>query len=166
MTIITSIMILITLAVTILGIISDVRSLRLPNIYALIIIGCFIPAWLAHPQIFAPLWQHLAAMAGMFIVTYAMFCAGIMGGGDAKFGTALALWTGLKGLLPFIFVMALVGGVLGVIAIGLRKKKLFANPKPGSWIEQTQSGVSAVPYGVAISLGSWAAFFHTGLIFH
>jgi prepilin peptidase CpaA len=159
-------MIAVVLAVTVLGSISDIRSLRLPNTYALIIIGCFIPAWLAHPQAFAPLWQHLTAMAAMFAVTYGMFAAGIMGGGDAKFGTALALWTGLKGLVPFIFVMALVGGVLGVMALGLRNKKIFANPKPGSWIEQTQSGVSAVPYGVAISLGSWAAFFHTGLIPH
>src|SRR4051812_12848476 len=159
-------MICVVLAMTILGSVSDVRSLRLPNIYTLVIIGCFIPAWLAHPEAFAPLWQHLAAMAGMFIVTYVMFSAGIMGGGDAKFGTALALWAGLRGLMPFIFVMALVGGVLGVMALGLKKKKLFANPKPGSWIEQTQSGVSAVPYGVAISLGSWAAFFHTGLIPH
>jgi prepilin peptidase CpaA len=156
----------IVFAVTVMGCISDVRSLRLPNIYALVIIGCFIPAWLAHPQAFAPLWQHLAAMGAMFAVTYVMFCAGIMGGGDAKFVTALALWTGLKGLLPFIFVMALVGGVLGVMALALQKKKLFANPKPGSWVEQAQSGVSAVPYGIAISAGSWAAFFHTGLIFH
>lgn len=166
MAIITLVTILVVFIVTLLSCISDIRSLRIPNMYALVILACFIPAWLTTPAVFDPLWHHLAAMGLMFILTYIMFSIGIMGGGDSKLATALGLWVGLKGLLPFVFYMALIGGVLGVMTLFLRKKKLFNNPKPGSWIEQAQAGQNAVPYGVAISFGSWASFCHTALLHH
>src|SRR3954470_2375949 len=98
MTLITLAMIIVVFTVTVLSSISDVRSLCIPNIYALVVIGCFIPAWLATPAAFAPLWHHIAAMVAMFTVTYFMFYKGMMGGGDSKLATALALWIGLKGL--------------------------------------------------------------------
>jgi prepilin peptidase CpaA len=153
-------------AVTILSCASDIRSLRIPNMHALMIMGCFIPAWLATPAAFGPFWEHLAGMATVFIVTYIMFITGIMGGGDSKLATALGLWLGLSGLLPFVFCMALLGGVLGLVTLCLRKRKLFSNPKPGSWMEQAQAGKNAVPYGVAISFGFWLSFFHTGILHH
>ncbi len=155
------------LEVTLLSCISDIRSMRIPNWHALVIAVCFVPAWLAAPKpVFGPLWYHIAAMALMFIITYAMFYKGMMGGGDSKLATALGLWVGLKGLVPFIFYMAIMGGVLGAITLFLQKRKLFENPKPGSWVEQAQSKKNAIPYGVAISVGCWASFFHTGLIPH
>ena len=166
MVIVALVMLFIVLVVTVLSCVSDVRSLRIPNIYSLIVIGCFIPACLAEPAAFAPLWQHFATMVAVFFLTYAMFCVGMMGGGDSKLGTALGLWLGLKGLAPFIVYMGLGGGVLGLIALCLRKKKLFSNPKPGSWVEQVQGGKSAVPYGIAISFGFWASLFHTGFLHH
>ena len=166
MAIIAPVMIFIVLIVTVLTCVSDIRSLRIPNVYSLVVIGCFIPACLAEPAAFAPLWQHLATMAAVFFLTYAMFCMGMMGGGDSKLGTALGLWMGLKGLLAFIIYMGLAGGVLGLIALRLRKKKVFSNPRTGSWVEQVQAGQNAVPYGVAISFGFWASLFHTGFLHH
>jgi prepilin peptidase CpaA len=163
---ITPAMILAVFILTLFSCMSDVRSLRIPNLYALAILVCFVPAWLTSPAAFGPLWYHVTAMGIMFVLTYIMFCQGMMGGGDSKLGTALGLWVGLKGLLPFVFYMALMGGVLGLLTVGLQKKKLFINPKPGSWIEQAQAGQNAVPYGIAISFGSWAAFYHTVLMHH
>jgi prepilin peptidase CpaA len=164
MSIITLVMTFMTLTVTVLSCISDVRSLRIPNWHALAIIGCFIPAWLATPQAFGVLWQQIATMIIIFGVTYLMFCKGIMGGGDSKLGTALGLWIGLQGLLPFLIYMGIMGGVIGILSLLMRNRKFFKNPLPGSWIEQLQNGRNAVPYGVAISFGAWAAFFHTGFV--
>ena len=164
MAVITIIMTCIVLIVTILSCISDVRSLRIPNWHSLVILGCFIPAWLATPEAFSGLWQHSGAMMGMFAVTYIMFCLGMMGGGDSKLGTVLGLWTGLKGLLPFMVYMAIMGGVVGIISLFIRKNKPFKTPLPGSWVDQLQNGRNAVPYGVAISFGAWAALFHTGFM--
>ncbi len=164
MAIVTFSMIIVVLAVTVLSSISDVRSLRIPDWHALVILGCFIPAWLASPVAFGNIWQHVGAMGIMFAVTYIMFCAGIMGGGDSKLGTVLGLWTGLSGLIPFIMYMAIFGGVLGGVALVMRNRKVFKNPLPRSWIEQLQNGRNAMPYGVAISFGAWAAFIQTGII--
>jgi prepilin peptidase CpaA len=161
---ITMFMTLSVLMITVLSCIGDVRSLRIPNWHSLVIMGCFIPAWLATPEIFYSPLQHIGAMLGMFAVTYIMFAVGMIGGGDSKLGTALGLWTGLKGLLPFLFFMTLMGGILGVVSLVLHKKKFFKHPKIGSWIEQAQKGGRAVPYGVAISFGAWISFFHTGFI--
>ena len=166
MAIVMPVMAFVVVVVTLLSCVSDVRSLRIPNLYSLVVLGCFIPAFFFAPAAFSPLWYHLTAMGVMFVLSYIMFCTGMMGGGDSKLGTALALWVGLKGLMPFMLYMALMGGVLGGLTLLLQKKKLFSNPKPGSWIEQAQSGQNAVPYGVAISFGFWAAFFHTVLQHH
>lgn len=164
MIIITLAMTLIVLAVTLLSCVSDVRSLRIPNWHVLVIIACFIPAWLATPELFGGLTSHLVAMGLMLVITYVMFSLKMMGGGDSKLGTALGLWIGLKGFLPFMLYMAIMGGVLGVITVLIEQKKPFKNPRHGSWVEQTQTGHNVVPYGIAISFGAWAAFLYTGLI--
>jgi prepilin peptidase CpaA len=164
MTIITLIMTLIVFIVTLLSCVSDVRSLRIPNWHSLVIIICFLLAWLATPEAFSRLVGHLGAMGIMLVVSYAMFALGMMGGGDSKLGTALGLWVGLAGLIPFMFYMALMGGVIGIASLVIGKKKPFKTPAPGSWIEQVQAGKNTIPYGVAISFGAWAALFYTGFL--
>lgn len=151
----------VVLIVTILSSISDIRDLRIPNWHSLVIIAAFFIAYAFSPKYFHSLNQHLIAMGIMFAVTYLMFACKVIGGGDAKLGTALGLWAGLKSLIPFIFYMTLIGGVLGVMALLLRKRKVIKKPRRGSWIDQAQKGYSAVPYGVAISLGFWIALSHT-----
>ncbi len=166
MIIITLLMTIVILVVTILSCVSDVRSLRIPNWHSLVILACFVPAWLAAPTAFGAIWGHVGAMVCLLALTYAMFTFGMMGGGDSKLGTALGLWVGPQGLIFFMLYMAVMGGVMGLFSLVLRKNKPFKNPHPGSWVEQAQNGRNAVPYGVAITVGSWAAFFHTGFLYN
>lgn len=154
------------LAVMLLACVSDVKTLRIPNVYSIIVVAAFAAAFLLSPEDFKVWWSHLSAAGGMFIITYIMFCAGMLGAGDSKFGSALALWVGLKGLLIYVFYMAVVGGVIGVIAIYFRKKKPFANPPAGSWMAVAQEGKNSVPYGIAISFGAFASLLQTGFINH
>jgi prepilin peptidase CpaA len=154
------------LAVTFLSCVSDIRSMRIPNIYSGAILAAFAVAFAASPESFGKWWEHAGAFALMFLVTFGMFMAGMVGSGDTKLGSVLALWVGFKGLMPYLFFMALAGGVLGAVSLLLRGKKIFKNPQPGSWVAKAQDGKSAVPYGVAISVGAWAALFHTGFIYH
>ncbi len=164
--IVTQAMTVVVLAVTLFSCRSDIMSLRIPNTHSVIILLCFVPAYIATPPVFEPLWHHLAALLLMFAVTYVMFYTGLMGGGDAKLASALALWVGLRGIIPFVFYISLAGGLLAAVTLMIRKKKPFQNPRAGSWIAEVQSGKDAIPYGVAISVGVWAVFFHTGLIPH
>jgi prepilin peptidase CpaA len=155
----------VVLGVTIQSCITDARSLNIPNWHTLVILACFIPAFLAMPSAFAGgLIPHLEAMAIVFVVTYLLFFLGLLGGGDSKLGTGLGLWIGLKGLVYFLFYMSIAGGLLGVAALYIRKHKIFKNPAAGSWVAQLQNGRNAMPYGIAISFGAWMTFIQTGFL--
>jgi prepilin peptidase CpaA len=149
---------------TLASCVSDLRRLRIPNAHVLIVMAAFALAYIVSPEFFGRWWEHLAAFAIVFIVTYAMFAFGMIGGGDAKLGAALALWVGLKGLMPFMFYMAIVGGLLGIAALMIRKNKPFKNCRDGSWVSEVQLGKNAVPYGIAITFGAWAGMFYTGFL--
>lgn len=154
------------LAIMLLACVSDVKALRIPNMYSVVVAGAFAIAFLASPEDFKVWWSHLGAAGGMFIITYIMFCAGMLGAGDSKFGSALALWVGLKGLMVYVFYMAVVGGLIGLLSIYFRKKKPFSNPPAGSWMAVAQEGKNSVPYGIAISFGAFAALLQSGFINH
>jgi len=156
----------IIMSIALLSSISDFRALRIPNWHSLSIVILFIPAYFLSPESFSPLWQHISAMAAMFIISYIMFILRMMGGGDSKLATALGLWVGLNGLAGFVFYMSIIGGLVGVISLIIRNKKPFKNPHKGSWFEQAQLGKNSIPYGIAISIGAWAAILHTGLFFN
>ncbi len=141
--------------------VTDWRGLRIPNTLSVAIVALFAVAALADPGYAAPLWPHLAAGGVMLLVTFGMFCAGLFGGGDAKLASALALWLGLPGIAPFVFFMGLAGGGLALAALYIKRKKPFVHASPESWVGQLQRGRNALPYGLAISAGFWAAVFHT-----
>jgi prepilin peptidase CpaA len=157
---------LVVFAVTVFSSLSDIRSLRVPNVHTVIIMAAFALAFAVSPETFGRWWEPLASFALMFVVTYILFCLGVMGGGDTKIASALALWVGLKGFVAYLFYMTMIGGVLGIVSIVIRKKKPFKNPREGSWIAQLQSGRSAVPYCVPISFGAWISLFHMGFVHH
>jgi prepilin peptidase CpaA len=85
----------------------------------------------------------LAAGGIVFVVLAGAFYAGMMGGGDVKLAAALALWLPPAGILKFLVVMSIAGGVLtlGVVA----------------WHRiREREGRPEIPYGVAIAVGGLA----------
>lgn len=149
---------------------SDYTRLSIPNIYALFIGASFIPAFLAvtfyAPELsFFGSWKsHLLSALFMLLVTYAMFHFKLIGGGDSKLLTVFSLWSGVKGLMPLLFFMALVGGILAVSTLLLNKHKPVEKPVKNSWIDIAQKGEKKVPYGIAIFIGAVFAFWHAGYI--
>ncbi len=91
------------------------------------------------------LWPDIASQLGVALITFAIFAGlfalNMMGGGDVKLLTALALWVPPAAFFKLIVIMALAGGALTVLfgawhIIKRRKDRLF------------------VPYGVAISFAA------------
>lgn len=87
-------------------------------------------------------WQlGMATLA--FAVLAGMFALRMMGGGDVKLLTALALWLPWEPYLKLIVIMALVGGLVTIVF--------------GSWhVIRRQKDKLQVPYGLAIAAaGLW-----------
>lgn len=164
MIILSLIIMLVAVAVTTAGCISDFRYMRIPNRYSLAIAVGFFLSWVITPSVFFALWEHVMAAVLMLGITYILFVRGMIGGGDCKLGAALALWTGLPGLMAYLLYTAMMGGVLGCMGLYMVRKKPFKNPPADSWIGRAQNGEQQIPYGIAISIGAWASFFHIGIL--
>jgi prepilin peptidase CpaA len=99
--------------------------------------------WLSNGLSLVDIGWQLAVAAVIFVFLLGLFALRAMGGGDVKLLTALALWIEPLWFLRLLFVMALVGGVLTIIAAGWHRSR-------------RQSGKVEVPYGIAISIaGIW-----------
>ncbi len=159
-----------TAAFAVLGGVSDFRGLVIPNLYSLIVLACFAVAFtgvaygLNVTGVFHALISHLSAAGVIFVITMGLYVARMIGAGDSKFATALALWAGLEGLSAFLFFMAVMGGVLAAFTLYFRKSKPFKNPLAGSWIEKAQNGENSVPYGIAIAAGALVALLQNGFL--
>ena len=146
---------------------SDFKGYRIPNIVSAIIIGSFALAYTVllftgqKEVIFFSLKSHLGSFFIVLIVTMAMFAVKILGAGDSKMAAALSLWLGFPGLTPFLFYMALTGGILAAVSLWLKKHKPMKNP-PAGWVASMQEGGGNIPYGLAISVGALVAFFFNG----
>ncbi len=157
----------VVIGVGVLAGLSDIRGLKIPNIYSLVVILAFVACYgvlrvFGEAGMFYSLSSHLLGAVIVFGVTAAMFAFGLMGAADSKLGTAYALWVGLRGIFPFVFYMTFAGGILALVALALRKWKPFSSPPEGSWIARVQDGESKVPYGVAIVFGALASFVNIG----
>jgi len=159
----------ITLGIGVMAGLSDFKTLKIPNIYSVYVIAAFFVAYMAMyfggaDHVFDKLHMHLLSMAVTFLVTFILFALKLIGAGDSKFATACAIWVSLKYMPIYLFFMTLFGSVLGFVALYLKNKKPFKSPAQGSWIEQVQSGASKVPYGIAIAVGLFVSFMHTGYL--
>jgi len=157
-----------TIGMCVLAAKSDFKGFKIPNIVPLVIVGCFIVSYGTlylmgeTAIIFKPLGFHLGAALLVLIFTGALFAFKKLGAGDSKFATAIALWVGASGLVPFLFYMSLAGGIIAAISLYLQKKKPVQSPSEGSWIDVAQKGGGSVPYGIAIAIGALVSFIYLG----
>lgn len=148
--------------------VSDFRSMTIPNLFAGLIVLAFVPAYLADMfsgdglEFFVSWKSHVIAASLVFVLTFLLFMGRLIGAGDSKLCSALALWMGVSGLAPYLFYMALAGAVLGLLTKLMNSKQLVSAPKEGGWIARSQAGEQGVPYGIAICLGAIVAFYQLG----
>ena len=107
-----------------------------------------------------------------FVLCLPFWVLGVLGGGDAKLLMALGGFTGPRDLLPGLLVIASLGGILGA-ADAMRKgillpvlyncgdiiKHWASLGRRGHNRSLATTGALAIPYGVAIALGSLVWWF-------
>lgn len=132
--------------------VSDLRAFRIANRSPLLLLAAFVPAAVAAGFGWQDWLNHLGAGLALLVIGVVLFARGVWGGGDAKLLPAVAVWTGLAGLPRFLIVMALVGGVLAVLALLARRLPLGPSGAVRAWGERLAAS-GHVPYGVAIAAG-------------
>lgn len=137
---------------------SDFLTLRIPNwLNALIGLAFFPMALLTGMPVEAVLWHSLAALA-VLVFGFALFSAGLLGGGDTKLLAAAGLWFGWPSLLFFLVFTALAGGVLAIAMKVWKLVEIERDVREGGWMKRWFSFKPDLPYGVAIAAGGILAF--------
>ena len=123
---------------------TDLRHRKIGNwLTGAIALGAPLFWWASGLSLWPDIAWQIAVAFATFAVLAALFALRMMGGGDVKLLTALALWIAPLLFLKLVIVMALLGGVLNIVC--------------GSWhVIRRQREKLAIPYGVAIAMaGLW-----------
>ncbi|MCI4664549.1 MAG: prepilin peptidase [Neomegalonema sp.] len=137
---------------------SDVRAFKIPNQTTLLCAVGALPALLLSGLGSEMIGLHLAMGAGGFALGFILFAFGLWGGGDGKLLAATALWFDPGAALPLILAITLVGGALGLIAIGAQWFSTAIAPFLGLAPLKLGRWATEAPYGLAIAIGALIAF--------
>ncbi len=140
----------------------DLFTMTIPNRISLALIAgffCLAP--------FAGLgWSDIAghALTGlvMLAIGIAFFAKGWIGGGDAKFFAATALWLGYEHLFEYALLASIFGGLLTVVFLLVRYVQLPLFLTRQDWIARLHDANHGVPYGIALAAAGLTIYPNTG----
>ncbi|HEX8360720.1 MAG TPA: A24 family peptidase [Longimicrobium sp.] len=149
---------------------TDLRTGRIPN--KLTGAGLAAAFILLAPSGPAALWGGVAGAALAFALSFPLFAARAMGGGDVKLLTVAGAFLGTGRVLPALLITALAGGALALAEAGrrgvllpvlFRSRELAGHlatlGRTGERVTLASPGAVTIPYGVAIAAGALAAWF-------
>ncbi|MBY6241671.1 prepilin peptidase [Methylosinus sp. Sm6] len=131
---------------------TDLFTMTIPNRVSIALVGIFA-ALAAYTQMpLASALAHASCGLAMLVATFAMFQLGWIGGGDAKLASATALWLGWDHLLDYGLAASLIGGVLTLVILELRRREppvVASSPRFAHLCDK----MAGVPYGIALAIG-------------
>jgi prepilin peptidase CpaA len=132
----------------------DLASYTIPNVLPLAIIGAFLVFALVAGLSGAVFGGHLAAGAVGLAAGFALFAAGLIGGGDAKLFAATALWFGFHDLAYYALFASVLGGGLTLVLLAMRQIPLPALLARQPWLLRLHDTRAGIPYGAALAAGA------------
>jgi len=142
-----------------LAAVQDIASLRIANLFPVLMVALYA-VWVAMVGWNGSLWLNAASFLAMLGVGIIMFGRGWLGGGDVKLLAATALWFPLAGLPALIAYVTMIGGLMTLVLIALRRVVMSGSG------DQIRNPVlkpkGPIPYGVAIAVGAIACLFLYG----
>jgi len=145
-------------AFVIIGALSDITTMTIPNWVSLALLGLFFPAALLAGLPFGVVAMDVGVGVVALLIGMVMFALRWVGGGDAKMMAAASLWLGLEGMPQFLLWTAVAGGLFAVLLLQARE---WGQPYVGRaphWVGRLLEPKGDIPYGVAICAGALAAF--------
>ncbi len=138
-----------------LAAVCDVDQYRIPNKISVAIAALYPVFVLATPHSVS--WMGALAVAFAFFVGgLTLFAFGFMGGGDVKLLTVIALWAGPALAIDFLIIVALAGGLLGLLMSSRSRFGLAMTlDQWGSTGVRDMLLSNVMPYGLAIAAGGF-----------
>lgn len=137
---------------------SDLLTMRISNKLVLFLVASFFVVAIA---INLPLQQfamHVICAMVVLAVGFGLFALRWIGGGDAKLAAATTLWLGFGLTLPYLVYAAVLGGVLTLMILALRRLPLTPFLARYRWLERLHDRKSGVPYGIALALAGMLTY--------
>ena len=131
--------------------VSDIFSMTISNRLTLALAAAFPLVALYCGVDAQQILMHVSAGAAMLTLGFALFAFGWIGGGDAKFFAATAIWLGWSPLFEYALVASLIGGALTFMIIVARGVPMPAFLKGQSWLVRLHDAKHGIPYGVALA---------------
>lgn len=125
----------------------DLRRFIIPDAIVVALLGLW-PLWVVLNG-HNPIGFTLLGAAVTFAFGVILFAFGLMGGGDVKLMTVVALWAEPAGLPGFLLYTSIAGGMLSIY--WLKPVRSYIAPIIG-WTEGLRDN-KQIPYGVAIAVG-------------
>lgn len=139
------------------AVVSDILTMRIANRVSIILVAGFVAAALLVGLAPATIAAHLGVGALCLCVTFLLFTAGWIGGGDAKLTAATAVWFGPSALLLNYFLIAAVFG--GVLTLALLMARQIMVPATGvEFVDRLLRRDTGIPYGVALGTAGLVTF--------
>lgn len=137
---------------------TDLFTMKIPNAVSAVALVAFLVIAPFSGLGWHEIGMSLLAGAAVFAGCFALFAFNVMGGGDAKLLTAVAVWFGFgPPLFAFLIYVAYIGGILTLLILLLRAKS-SAVLAMGLPIPHSLLLARKVPYGIAIAIGGFMAF--------
>ncbi len=137
---------------------SDLLTMTIPNRLALALVASFAVVALVAGLSLDALLMHVAAGALILLATFTMFAFGWIGGGDAKFAAATALWLGFGVLLDYLLIAAVAGGFMTLALLAMRQVPLPGFAIRWRWLTHLHDNRTGVPYGIALAGAALAVY--------
>lgn len=143
-------------ALFILTAVWDIASFTIPNFLVLALLTLFVVfAGGAAISGIGLGWYdagfHLLAGVIGLAAGMALFATGVIGGGDAKLFAVTTLWLGLNALFEYAILVTLMGGVLTLGILLLRRTPLPLFLIKYEWLQRLHDRKAGIPYGVALA---------------
>ncbi len=135
---------------------TDFLTYTIPNKISLVLIAAFAAIVPFTDLGWPAIGMHVATGAAVLCVGFALFSAGLLGGGDAKLLAAAALWIGHEHLLAYVTMVAICGGALGMVLLAYRRVPLPGWLSGRDWAQRLHQHGGGMPYGIALAAaGLW-----------
>jgi len=127
----------------------DVLRLRIPNPIPLGLLALFAIELLLRTSPAAPV-DHLMAMGLALVILLPLFALDMLGGGDVKLLTVVALWLGMTKLAPLLILVGVVGAIFALLWLALRW--LVRTGLPGRSLPMSLQARAPLPFALPIAL--------------